>query len=362
MSADADKKTPEAQNAEEQTLAVPGAAETPAAPPPDGDPSLASPSDGAQTPDAPGSTGEADRENAGNAINEKAEEAPEDEDEDRPMTLHDHLQDLRKRLMFSFLFILAGFFVCYHFRLQLRTLLMAPLTAAMEHAAPGAGLTMQFTAPTEGLFSDMKVAFVVSAALTSPLIFYQIWAFVAPGLHKEEKHHLLPLAFCSALCFFAGAAFCYFLAFPVIFDFLMSFTSPTLRAQPSLEESLNFVLRLLMAFGCIFELPVISFFLARIGLVTAAWMRKVRRYAILASFIVAAVLSPPDVTSMLFMAGPLLILYEGSILVAAIFGKKRPEKTEDEDDEDDDDDDEYEDDEEDEEEDSSASTQQGRHA
>ena len=351
MSSDADSRKAELQEtpSEEQRDTVPGdTPEMPVAPSP-GDEELSPSSTPENTPEHTAVDNAAEE-----ADGEENSSATEEEEEDRPMTLHDHLRDLRKRMLYCFLFIFAGFFVCWHFSQQLRELLMAPLLLAMEHAAPGAGLTMQFKAPAEGLFSDMKVAFVVGAALTSPLIFYQIWAFVAPGLHKEEKHHLLPLALCSALCFLAGTAFCYFLAFPVIFDFLMSFTSPTLRAQPSLAESLSFVLRMLVAFGCIFELPLISFFLSRIGLVTAAWMRKVRRYAIVASFILAAILSPPDVISMLFMAGPLLILYECSILVAAVFGKKPPEKTEDEDDE--------EEDEDEEEEETPASPQEGRTA
>ncbi len=257
------------------------------------------------------------------AEEEEDEEEDEEEEvakEDSPMTLRDHLRELRKRLFYCFIIIFLGFFACYHFSQYLFEFLMTPLVNSL----PEGGKKLMYKAPAEAFLGYMRVAFVCSMFATSPLSFYQIWAFIAPGLHKEEKIYLLPLAFFSAFFFVAGAAFCYYLAFPFIFDFLMSFNSSMLESRPTVDDSLSFVLRLIVAFGCIFEMPLFAFFLARIGIVTAAWMRKVRRYAILASFIVAAILSPPEVTSMLLMAVPLMLLYEFSILVAAIFGKKSP--------------------------------------
>ena len=198
----------------------------------------------------------------------------------------------------------------------------------MNQALPAARQELNFTHPTEAFFCYMKVALVAGLFLTSPLIFWQIWSFVAPGLHKEEKIYLLPISFFSALFFVAGAAFCYFVSLPFVFDFLMSYNSEHIRSMLKMEDSLSFVLQLIVAFGCIFEMPLFVFFLSRMGIITAAWMRKVRRYAILASVIVAAILTPPDVMSQLLMAGPLLILYELSILVAVVFGKKPPQEEE----------------------------------
>ncbi len=246
----------------------------------------------------------------------------DEEDKDRPMTLRDHLTELRKRLCYIFLFILVGFCVCWAWAEPMFHLMMEPLYQAL----PAARQELNFTHPTEAFFCYMKVAFVAGLFLTSPLIFWQIWSFVAPGLHKEEKIYLLPLSFFSALFFLSGAAFCYYVSLPFVFDFLMSYNSEHIRSMLKMEDSLSFVLQLVVAFGFIFEMPLFVFFLSRMGIITAAWMRKVRRYAILTSVIVAAILTPPDVMSQLLMAGPLLILYELSILVAVVFGKKPPQE------------------------------------
>ncbi len=258
-------------------------------------------------------------------FSEEPDEEDDDEDEedkDRPMTLRDHLTELRKRLCYIFLFILVGFCVCWAWAEPMFHIMMEPLYQAL----PAARQELNFTHPTEAFFCYMKVAFVAGLFLTSPLIFWQIWSFVAPGLHKEEKIYLLPLSFFSALFFLAGAAFCYYVSLPFVFDFLMSYNSEHIRSMLKMEDSLSFVLQLVVAFGFIFEMPLFVFFLARMGIITAAWMRKVRRYAILTSVIVAAILTPPDVMSQLLMAGPLLILYELSILVAVVFGKKSPQE------------------------------------
>ena len=159
-----------------------------------------------------------------------------------------------------------------------------------------------------------------------PFLFYQIWAFIAPGLYEEEKKYIIPLALSSALFFVLGGVFCYFGVFPFAFEFFMSYSTDNIVAMLSINEYLSFALKMVLAFGLIFEMPLFSFFLARMGIITAQKMRDVRKYAILAIFVVAAILTPPDVFSQLMMAGPMLVLYEVSIWVAALVGKKKVER------------------------------------
>ena len=241
---------------------------------------------------------------------------------DRPMTLRGHLSELRKRVLRSFLIMILGFLVCWPFaESHIFPFLFEPLVRYMPE-----GGTLIFTSPPEAFFTYMKIAFVSGIFLTSPLVFYQIWAFIAPGLYKEEKIYILPIAFFSALFFILGAAFCYYVVFDFIFAFFMSYNQGFVQAMPKLNESLSFVLQLLLAFGLVFQLPLFIFFLARLGLVTAEKMRSFRRYAVLLAFIVSALLTPPDVLSLFLMAGPIMVLYEISILIVAAFGKKKKEE------------------------------------
>ena len=157
----------------------------------------------------------------------------------------------------------------------------------------------------------------------SPVIFMQIWRFVAPGLYQHEKKVLLPFTLISTLCFVAGAAFGYFVVFPPAFKFLLGYASEILDPLPAVSEYFSLSLRLLIAFGIIFELPVFMVFLGKMGVLDASFLRRNRKYALLVSFIVAAILTPtPDVVNQLLMAGPLVVLYEISIVAVAVFSKK----------------------------------------
>lgn len=281
----------------------------------------------------PSSTGIPETSSEAAAQDDENDEEDTDSDEestedDKPMSLRDHLRDLRKRLLRAFLFMLAGFIICYPFAEEIFAFLFAPLMHAMPETSK-----LIFTSPPEAFFTFLKVAFVAGIFVSSPLVFYQIWAFVAPGLYKEEKLYIVPVALSSAVFFISGGAFCYYVAFPFAFEFFMSFNKGLIQAMPALSETLSFVLQLLLAFGVVFELPLFIFFLARLGIVTADMMRRFRRYALLVNVIVAAILTPPDVMSQMLMAGPLLLLYELSILIAVIFGKKK-KKTADEEEED----------------------------
>lgn len=261
-------------------------------------------------------------------------DAPDDEDEgddktdEKEMSFMDHLSELRSRLVRCAIAVGVGFLACYGFSKQLFEILMQPLVAVFP---PDSKLI--FTALPEAFFTYIKVAMVAGVLVTSPYIFYQIWCFVAPGLYDEERKYLIPIALFSGIFFAAGAWFGYSVVFPFAFEFFMDFATETIRPMPSLREYLSFSLKLLFAFGLIFELPLFIFFLARLGIVTAAMLRKVRKYAFLCAFIVSAILTPPDVVSQVLMAGPLIILYEISIWVAHVFGKKSKQAaSEDEDD------------------------------
>ncbi|MDD2966107.1 MAG: twin-arginine translocase subunit TatC [Desulfovibrionaceae bacterium] len=244
--------------------------------------------------------------------------------EKRTMGMMDHLNELRWRLMRCVIAVGIAFMLCWSFAEPLFGEIMRPLNAALpDHSK------LIYTAPAEAFFTYMRVAFVASIFAASPFIFYQIWSFIAPGLYDEEKRYAIPMALVSAFFFIGGGCFCYFGVLPIAFQFFMGFATDTIMPMPSLTESLDFVLKLMVAFGAIFEMPLFTFFLARMGLVTAKMMSSTRRYAVLVIFIVAAILTPPDVMSQLLMAIPMLVLYELSILIARVFGRaKKAEQAE----------------------------------
>lgn len=160
--------------------------------------------------------------------------------------------------------------------------------------------------------------------LASPVIFWQIWRFVAPGLYQHEKKVVLPFTFLSSICFLGGAAFGYFIVFPPAFRFLVGYSADFLSPMPAVTEYFSLALRLLIAFGVIFELPILMVFLAKIGVVDVAFLNKNRKYAILINFIIAAILTPtPDVVNQMLMGVPLLVLYEVSVLAVWLFGRKK---------------------------------------
>jgi sec-independent protein translocase protein TatC len=238
------------------------------------------------------------------------------------MSLFGHLQDLRKRLTRSAIAMIVGFLGCYAFAGQMLKILMQPMLNALKQSH------FIYTLPTEAFFTEMKVAFVAGIFASSPYIFYQIFQFVAPGLYSHERRWIIPIAFFSALCFTVGALFGYFVVFPFGFEFFASYTSDILVFTPKLDEYLDFVLKLLFAFGIVFELPLFLFFLARLGIISHVGLRKKRKYAVLVAFVLAAALTPPDAISQTMMAVPLCILYEVGIWLAYFFGKKKPPKEE----------------------------------
>lgn len=229
-----------------------------------------------------------------------------------------HLEELRKRLVVCAIGVGAGFVIAYIFAERLFQLLVAPLKAVMPE-----GDQLIFTNLPEMFFAYIKVAFIAGIMAASPLIFYQLWMFIAPGLYRKEKKMAIPFVISSTILFVGGALFGYFVVFPFGFKFFIGFSNEYVKALPSVKQYFSFSMKLLLAFGAVFELPVIIFFLSKMGIVTPQFLRQKRKYAILLTFALAAILTPPDVITQCMMAGPLIVLYEIGILVSRVAQKKK---------------------------------------
>ncbi len=266
--------------------------------------------------------GETGAEQAGGHVKEETS----DEEPPHEMTFTEHLNELRVRLVRCIIAAFVGFLACYAFAEQLFTLLMQPLVTLLE---PSGG-SLIYTGLPEAFFTHVKIAALAGLFVASPYIFYQIWMFIAPGLYEGERKYMIPIALCSALCFVTGALFGYYVVFPFGFQFFLGYASEAIKPMPSVREYFSFSTSMLFAFGFIFELPLFMFFLSILGVVNYKSLRKFRKFAILGSFVVAAILTPPDVVSQCLMAGPMCLLYEIGIWVSYMFGKKPKETPEEE--------------------------------
>ncbi|MDO9351547.1 MAG: twin-arginine translocase subunit TatC [Deltaproteobacteria bacterium] len=237
--------------------------------------------------------------------------------DEKKQPLTSHLQELRKRLVLSFIAVAVGFVICYAFSQDLFDILSKPLLKIMP-----SGSSLIFTSVAEAFFTYMKVAFIAGIILASPFVLFQVWAFVTPGLYRHEKRYVIPFVAAGSFFFALGILFAYFVAIPVGFKFLLGYATDFIKPMPSMKEYLSFSIKFLLAFGLVFEFPVVLVLLARIGVVDAKTMARHRKYAILLIFIFAAVMTPPDFISQLLMAIPLMGLYELSIILSKIFGKK----------------------------------------
>ena len=234
-----------------------------------------------------------------------------------------HLEELRDRLIKSLIAIGICFFITFWFQKDLFEILKGPV-ADTEFITTGI---------QEGFFTYLKVSLLAGLLLAAPVVLYQFWMFVAPGLYTKERRMLLPVVFLSSFFFVGGALFGYFVVFPIGFKFLLSVTPSTIVPRLSMKEYLSFSSKLLLAFGVVFELPLVLTFMAKLGIVSVEQLKKNRKYAILLFFVGAAILTPPDVVTQVMMAIPLMGLYELSILGAKVFGKKDTETVPDEPDE-----------------------------
>jgi sec-independent protein translocase protein TatC len=245
----------------------------------------------------------------------------EDQIDDKPMPLLDHLIELRTRLIYSMLAFMIAFAVCYYFSKQIYSFLAQPL-ADILHEKTGQERRMIFTALTEAFFTYLKVAMFGAAFISFPITVTQLWLFVAPGLYRSEKKALLPFLMATPVLFLLGASLAYYVIFPMAWRFFLSFEIPAgegglpILLEAKVSEYLGLVMKLIFAFGIAFQLPVGLTLLAKVGIIGSAGLKKYRRYSYVGMFIVAAILTPPDIISQLGLAVPLIALYELSVVMA----------------------------------------------
>ncbi|MFP6748653.1 MAG: twin-arginine translocase subunit TatC [Alphaproteobacteria bacterium] len=259
---------------------------------------------------------------------EDAEDA-EGDVEGEKMPLIQHLIELRNRLLWSIGALAVGFVLCYLVAEEIYTFLVQPLADLME-GQPGRRLI--YTGLHEAFFTYLKVAFFGSVCLTFPIVAGQLWAFVAPGLYKNERRAFLPFLMATPVLFLMGASLVYYLIFPLAWQFFMSFESAggpgtlAIVMEPKVNEYLALVMKLIFAFGLSFQLPVVLMLMARAGLVSSKGLAEKRKYAVVITFAAAALLTPPDIISQIGLGIPILLLYEISILGTKLVEKKRAQR------------------------------------
>jgi sec-independent protein translocase protein TatC len=234
------------------------------------------------------------------------------------MTFLVHLEELRQRLVRAFLFLAGGFAVSWGFREQIFHFLTQPMRRA--------GFTDKFifTSPAEALLLYMKMAFFVGIFIASPLVLYEIWAFIAPGLYKNEKRWAIPFIGMGSAFFIGGAGFGHYFLFPMTFRFLYTFGGDDMQFLPRIGEYWSFYSWFLLGLGLVFQIPVVIFVLAQLGLVSAGFLLRGWKFAILGSFILSAIITPtPDIVTQTALAGPMIGLYGLGVLIAVVFGRKR---------------------------------------
>lgn len=233
-------------------------------------------------------------------------------------SLISHLVELRERLLRAVIAVAILFVPCAVFQDRLFTLVATPLLEKMPQ-----GTSMIATSPVAPVMVPLKLAFMAAVFLAMPYVLYQVWAFVAPGLYKNEKRFAVPLVFSSIVLFYAGIAFAYFVVFPLMFAFLTTTAPQGVQMMTDMGNYLDFILLLFFAFGIAFEIPVATVLLAATGMVRVETMTKNRGYVILGIFVIAAFLTPPDAISQSFMAVPMYLLYEIGIILSRILLKER---------------------------------------
>ena len=243
------------------------------------------------------------------------------------MSLIEHLTELRKRLMWSFFYILVIFIICFYFADELFAFLAHPLVKLLD-TEKGQGFI--YTALQEAFFTELKIAFFFALFFAFPLIAIQIWKFIAPGLYKNEKNAFLPFLIATPILFFAGGAMVYYLIAPVAWNFFLSYQNMSdsgvpIRLEAKMGEYLSLMMRFIFAFGLAFQLPVVLGLMAKVGIVNHTSLKKFRKYAIVIAFLAAAFLTPPDPFSQISLALPIILLYEVSIYIAKIIQKNKRE-------------------------------------
>ncbi|MDG1154110.1 MAG: twin-arginine translocase subunit TatC [Alphaproteobacteria bacterium] len=241
-------------------------------------------------------------------------------------TFISHLTELRYRLMISLSALLIGFFMCFYIADYIFNFLTTPLVDVFGDIS---NRRLIYTGLAEKFFTNVKLAFFASFMIMFPILLSQVWAFIAPGLYKNEKRVFFPFLIMTPVLFFIGSAFVYYFVLPIAWDFFVGFeqignnTTLAIQLESKVDEYLSLVMQLIFAFGLAFELPILLLLLVQVGATDAEGLKKKRKYAILISFVVSAILTPPDPLSQIGLAIPMILLYEVSILIAILMKKKK---------------------------------------
>ena len=257
---------------------------------------------------------------------------------DGKMSLTAHLEDLRKRIIISVAAVLAAFVVAFNYSEEIFGILMFPLRNSLDFSitelyvrfVPVDKLKttkLVFLAPTEAFWMNMKVALVAALVFSLPVIFLQLWKFISPGLQPTEKKYVIPFVIVSTGLFIVGASFCFIIVLPFALSFLLNYKiGDFLMPMLSVGQYVDFCLKFILAFGAIFELPIVLIFLTKIGLVTPETLKRNRRLAIVLAFVAGAILTPtPDPFNQTLMAIPIIMLYEVGIQLSVFFAKRKPD-------------------------------------
>jgi sec-independent protein translocase protein TatC len=230
------------------------------------------------------------------------------------MSFLQHLEELRRRIIYSFLYVVAGFCVCWWFHEQIFTIMQKPIVTALANHKMDTQLV--YLNPTDPFNMYLKIAFLAGIFVASPFVLYQVWAFIAPGLYRNERRYVFPFMFSTVGLFLAGGFFGYKMVYPAALDFLIGW-SAQFKPMITVGEYTDLFLTIIAGLGIVFEMPILVFFLALMGILTAGWMWRNLRYSILVIFIIAAIITPTtDIMNMCIFAAPMIVLYLLSIAIA----------------------------------------------